>query len=194
MDGRRHRGPRTSSSLRAKLTMVVFRIRATRPDDAAVLQHVERSAGERFRDVDLFAVADHEPLPVEVLAKYARAGRSWVAIDDLNELIGYVLVDVVDNNAHLEQMSVRPDHQGGGIGRALLGCARDWAIDHGKSALTLTTFADVAWNRPLYEHLGFRVLSDGEIGPGLRALREVEAAHGLDPHLRVCMLMDVKRE
>ncbi len=62
-DGRRLRGPRTSSSCRAKLTTVVFRIRATLPDDAAGLQQVERCAGERFREVDLFAVAITSPCP-----------------------------------------------------------------------------------------------------------------------------------
>jgi hypothetical protein len=57
--------------------------------------------------------------------------------------------------------------------------------------MTLTTYRDVAWNRPLYEHLGWFVLAEPDIGPGLRAVRDIEASHGLDPAARVCMRRDV---
>jgi len=59
------------------------------------------------------------------------------------------------------------------------------------TALTLTTFGHISWNRPLYEHLGFRVLSGEEIGSGLRAVCDAEAEHGLDPDLRVVMRLDL---
>jgi len=55
----------------------------------------------------------------------------------------------------------------------------------------LTTFTNVAWNRPWYEHLGFVVLGDDQIGPQLRAVREVETQHGLDPAERVCMRLEL---
>ena len=57
-----------------------------------------------------------------------------------------------------------------------------------------TTFNDVPWNRPLYEHLGFRVLADQEIAPGLRAVMATEAAHGLDAASRVAMRKDSRLE
>lgn len=80
-----------------------------------------------------------------------------------------------------------PDHQGRGLGRALVDRAEQWAKGRDLKALTLTTFDHIPWNRPFYEHLGFRVLADDEVGPGLRALRESEAAHGLHPASRVVM-------
>ena len=58
--------------------------------------------------------------------------------------------------------------------------------------MTLTTFRHVPWNQPLYEHLGYRELTDGEIGPELRSLMAEEAAHGLDPALRVAMRKDLR--
>lgn len=124
---------------------------------------------------------------MDVLARYANAGRSWVAVDGMDVPIGYVLLDVVDGCAHVEQVSVRPDHQGAGVGRALIERARAWAADTGLSAITLTTFTDVPWNAPLYHHLGFRVLREDELGPELREVRDTETAHGLDPSKRVCM-------
>ena len=95
-------------------------VRPASTGDGPALQEIERLAGERFREVGLSTVADNEPFPVEVLARYAAAGRSWVAVSDEADPIGYVLVDVVDGNANIEQLSVRPDHQAAGVGRALL--------------------------------------------------------------------------
>jgi GNAT superfamily N-acetyltransferase len=173
---------------------VTITIRAATADDGPALQDVELRAGEQFRDVGMADIADDAPASLDELASYAAAGRSWVATDDADgagQAVGYVIVDVVDGCAHVEQISVVPAAQGRGVGRALLDRVRDWAVESGCPALTLTTFTDVAWNRPLYEHLGFRVLAEPEIGPELQAVRAVETAHGLDPASRVCMRLDL---
>ena len=166
-------------------------IRASRADDGPTLQTIEILAGERFREIGLAAVADDAPLPISTLTAYADAGRSWVAVDERDVPIGYALVDVVDGQAHLEQISVRPDEQGRGVGRALIERVRYWAQGSRCSAMTLTTFDVVPWNRPYYERLGFRVLQDAEIGPELQALQMIETAHGLDPAIRVAMRLDL---
>jgi GNAT superfamily N-acetyltransferase len=152
------------------------------------LRSIGLLAGERFRDVGLPEVADDAPPSLDGLARHTNQGRCWVAIGDAGGPIGYVLVDAVDGNAHVEQVSVHPDHQGSGVGRALMDRVFEWAGEAGMPAVTLTTFSDVPWNAPLYRHLGFRVLRDEELGPGLRAIRDQETAHGLDPVRRVCML------
>lgn len=166
---------------------MAMEIRPASADDGPALREIERLAGERFRDVGMADIAADEPPSAASLAAYAAAGRSWVAEDPTHGIVGYLLVDVVDGNAHIEQVSVRPDQQGGGVGRALIDHAAAWAAGHELPALTLTTFEHVAWNAPLYQHLGFRVLAEDELGAELRALRDVEAAHGLDPATRVCM-------
>lgn len=162
-------------------------VRVVRDEDLPVLREIERAAGQRFREFGLDQVADDEPASIETLADYAAGGRAWVAADAEGAPVGYVLVDAVDGAAHIEQVSVTPDHQGRGLGRALVEQAAQWAAGQNMTALILTTFGHIPWNRPLYEHLGFRVLADDELGPGLRAVRETEAAHGLDPALRVVM-------
>jgi GNAT superfamily N-acetyltransferase len=110
----------------------------------------------------------------------------------------YVIVDVLDRPgpgpggaAHVEQVSVDPAYAGRGWGRRLLDHVADNARRHGLVAVTLTTFRDVPWNAPYYERCGFRALSEDELGPDLRRLRAAEAAHGLDPALRVCMRRDL---
>jgi GNAT superfamily N-acetyltransferase len=166
-------------------------IRAARREDAETLGDIERRAGARFRDVGLGHIADAEPFSAAELTEYVEQGRAWAADDERGQLCGYVIADVVDGNGHVEQVSVDPEHQGTGIGRALVARVGEWASTIGATALTLTTFTDVPWNRPLYEHVGFVVLKETEIGPELRAVRAHEAELGLDPEIRVCMRLDL---
>jgi GNAT superfamily N-acetyltransferase len=84
-----------------------------------------------------------------------------------------------------------PSYARRGIGRSLLDRAATHAVANGSSVLTLTTFERVPWNAPYYRRCGFRVLGESEWTPGLRAVREREAAHGLDRWPRVCMRKDL---
>ena len=159
-------------------------IRPARVDEIEALRDIERRAGARFRDVGLAHIAEAEPFSAEELTAFIEAGRAWAWGDPP---IGYAVATVVDGNGHLEQISVDPEHQGTGIGRALIDHVADWARGTGAPALTLTTFIAVPWNQPLYEHLGFVVIAEYELGPELRAVRAHEAELGLDPAQRVCM-------
>lgn len=151
-----------------------------------MLREIERVAGSLFAEAGLADVAAHEPDSVEHLTEYLDAHRVWV-IADGGETVGYALVDIVDDLAHLEQLSVLPDHGRRGLGAALLEHVCEWATQRQFEAVTLTTFKHLAWNAPFYAAHEFRVLGDDEIGPELRLLREEETNHGLDPSLRVCM-------
>ena len=161
-------------------------IRAATAADSPVLRRIEIDAGAQFADVGLADVAAHDPFPIAELDAYAAAGRSWVATGAGDAIVGYAVAAVVDGCGHLEQVSVLPEVQGAGVGRALIARVEEWARDEGYPAVTLTTFVDVPWNGPLYAHLGYRVLADDELGPELRAVRDEETRHGLDPARRVC--------
>ena len=170
---------------------MAWRIRPAHPRDSAAFEEIERSTYGQFRSVGLDIVANEPPDPVDVLDTYADAGRSWVACDDGDAPVGYVLAAEVDGSAHVAQVTVRAEWQGHGVGRALIERVVSWAHEHGFGAVTLTTFSDVSWNRPLYEHLGFRVLHDEEIGPELREIRHEETRKGYDPQARVAMRLDL---
>jgi GNAT superfamily N-acetyltransferase len=166
---------------------MVVSIRAAAAIDARSIQQIELLAGQRFLEVDMREIAADEPPSLEDLALYARDGRSWVAVDEDNVAIGYALVRRVDNDAHLVQISVVPEMQGRGIGRRLVNQVEIWANEQSIRSITLLTFTHVPWNQPLYEHLGFHVLPESEIGPELSVIRAHEAEIGLDPSLRVAM-------
>jgi GNAT superfamily N-acetyltransferase len=168
-------------------------IRPARLDDVPVLRELERAAGEAFRELEMDSVADDDPPTAEDLTAYQRDGRAWVVADGEDRPIAYLLVEQVDQNAHIEQVSVHPGHARRGLGRALIDTAEAWAAARGLDGLTLTTFADVPWNGPYYARLGFRILAAGEMTNGLRDIREQEAAHGLDAWPRVTMRRAVVR-
>jgi len=94
--------------------------------------------------------------------------------------VGFAQLDVVDGRAHLQQLAVDPIYGRRGLGTALVQACGMWAARHAFSELTLTTFAQVPFNAPFYSRLGFRVIDDAVLPPGLAVLRRQEAASGLD--------------
>jgi GNAT superfamily N-acetyltransferase len=167
-------------------------IRPARMDDLATLVGIEAAAGAAFRKLGMNAVADDDPGSVEDLEPYAETGRAFVAVDSEDRPVGYLLVDAVDGAAHIEQVSVHPDHARRRIGRALIERAASWARSRGLGALTLTTYLEVPWNGPYYERLGFSYLATEEETPGLRAVRKREQAGGLDAWPRACMRLPLR--
>ncbi|GGQ45706.1 GNAT family N-acetyltransferase [Streptomyces mutabilis] len=162
-------------------------IRSPRVNELPVLQDIERAAGQRFRDIGMREIADDDPLPLGELVRYQQSGLAWVAVDAADVPIAYLIADRVDGGIHVEQVSVLPDSARRGVGKSLLDHLADHAQSEQALALTLTTFSEVPWNAPYYSRCGFRVLADSMLTPGLRKIREREAADGLDRWPRVCM-------
>ncbi|MFF3677915.1 GNAT family N-acetyltransferase [Streptomyces sp. NPDC002120] len=176
-------------------------IRAAHMDELTALQDIERAAGICFRDIGMAEIADDEPLTLDELGRYQRAGMAWVAVDGPGAGAGvdagagvpvaYLIADRVDGNLHVEQVSVHPERARRGIGRSLLEHLAGLAAREGVPALTLTTFTEVPWNAPYYARCGFRLLDDGALTPGLREIRARESEHGLDRWPRACMRREV---
>jgi GNAT superfamily N-acetyltransferase len=162
-------------------------IRSARVDDLPMLGHIERAAGAAFRDLGMAAVADADPPSMSELTRFQADGRAWVVADAADLPVAYLLVEVVDGNGHVEQVSVHPDHARQGWGRALLDAVDRWAVRSGLLALTLTTYADVPWNAPYYARLGFDIVAEDDLSEGLRRIRAREEASGLAAWPRVVM-------
>lgn len=166
-------------------------IRPAREEDAPRLQHIELATHPQFAAIGLHNVAADPPDSIEVLVDFARTARSWVATTDQGDVVGYILLGTADGAAHIDQVTVHPDYQGRGVGKSLVDRAKAWAAETGRRAVTLTTFSEVPWNMPLYEHLGFHVMDDAEIGPELKAIQAHEVDKGFGPEGRVAMRFDL---
>lgn len=139
-------------------------IRPVRPDELVLLPAIEAAADTLFRPLGI------GPLPGPgTPSEFAGALVVLVAGDPP---VGLCRIDGVQGGAHLEQLSVHPDHTGHGIGRALLraGCA--WAKAQDFDEITLATYRDVPWNGPFYASEGF--VERGSVDDFLRS-------HGLEP-------------
>jgi GNAT superfamily N-acetyltransferase len=167
-------------------------VRPARPDDLPALRDLERAAGAAFRELGMDAIADDEPPGLAALAAYQREGCAWVVADEGDRPVAYLLVELLDGAAHVEQVSVDPGHARRGLGRTLIDTAADWARRRGIGTLTLSTFADVPWNAPYYARLGFEVIPETDLTDGLRRIRAHEAAGGLDAWPRVVMRRGVR--
>jgi GNAT superfamily N-acetyltransferase len=168
-----------------------MRIRPPSTSELPLLQEIEVAAGRCFADVGMPEVAADEAPSIALFEHHRAAGLAWVAVDDADLPVAHLLADDVDGCLHIEQVSVHPDHAGRRIGRALIEYAAGIATAVGRPALTLTTFAEVAWNAPYYERFGFRRLTVDEETPGLVAIRRQEAERGLDRWPRLCMRRDL---
>jgi len=139
-------------------------IRPVRPDELTLLPALEAAADTMFLALGI------GPLPGPgTVEEFASA---LVVLVAAAPPVGLCRIDAIGDGAHLEQLSVHPDHTGRGIGRSLLraGCA--WAAAQGYGELTLATYRDVPWNGPFYASEGFV-----EVGP----VDEWQVARGLEP-------------
>jgi GNAT superfamily N-acetyltransferase len=87
--------------------------------------------------------------------RYDDCVRAWALIPD------------VAPNVHVNMLAVPPRYQGRGLARALMdrvhAMSRDRADSHGVS-LTTESESNVA----LYQHLGYRIVGEATIAPGVR--------------------------
>lgn len=162
-------------------------IRAARQSELGDLARLEVQAGQLFHTVGMAEIADHA-VDRQALRRSQRQGLIWVA-EEGERTVGYVIAAVLDGNAHIEQVSVAPTHARRGIGRRLIAHVEGWGRREGRPATTLTTFRDVPWNGPYYRRLGYRELSNAEIGRELTATMRHEAAlPGMESAFRCAMI------
>src|SRR5262245_34090737 len=165
--------------------------REARVGDIPSLIAIERAASEMFRSLSMDFVADDDPGSPAELAPYIRGHRAFVSTGECDAPVAYIILDLVDGAAHIEQVSVHPDHARQGIGRTLIERADEWARERNLRSLTLTTYVDVPWNAPYYKRLGFRNLPLDEETQGLRTIKERERAAGLEVWPRTTMSRDL---
>ena len=109
-------------------------------------------------------VADDALPPLSEYERYTRTGDLWVVGDPP---VAFAIVEDLDANTHVDQLSLDPNWSRRGIGRSLLDHVTGLARAQGRPFVTLTTFVAVPWNTPYYRRLGFDEVPEDEMDPGL---------------------------
>ncbi|TDD88190.1 GNAT family N-acetyltransferase [Actinomadura rubrisoli] len=154
-------------------------VRPAGPADMAGLPAIENSADEVFAAAGIV----FPPGPTVIEKMIEDAAEIIVAGDPP---VGFAAVEPLDGAVHLEQIAVRADLMGRGIGVRLLRAVRDRAAAAGSPGVSLLTFRNVRWNAPWYAAHGFAELPEDQWGPGIRSHwnDEIEGGlHALGPRL-----------
>ena len=125
-------------------------IRTARAGDATAVRDVVLAAYERY-----IAIIGMQPAPMlDDYALRSSAGQVWVTEDDRGIAGVLVLQDGADYFL-LDNIAVRPDRQGFGIGRSLLDFAEAEAQRRGWTCIVLYTNALMAENLAIYKARGY---------------------------------------
>jgi GNAT superfamily N-acetyltransferase len=166
-------------------------LRAARPDEIDTLRAIDDDAALLYAQhgIALVMAPDH-PFARAERARWLRSaelGRAFVLVDALEQVAAYAVLDVLDGQPYLDQLAVRSSAMRRGLGRRLLAHAADWARQSGGSAIWLTTYAHLPFNRPFYERHGYQVVPEAACGAGVRHHLEEQRRYLPAPEQRVAM-------
>lgn len=130
--------------------MQPWRLRRAEPKDATALASCIDAAYHHY-------ISRIGKPPGPMLADYAEEivrHQVWVAELE-QQIIGALVLIAEENALLLENIAVRPDYQGRGVGRALLELADGEALSQGYSELRLYTHETMTENIALYSRSGW---------------------------------------
>ncbi|MCG8490400.1 MAG: GNAT family N-acetyltransferase [Sneathiellales bacterium] len=170
---------------------MLYTIRRATEKDVPFLADIEMDAGEILREHGLDAVADMPVAPHGYFEDFQAPNSIFVAADDRDQPVGFALLMVKDNQAHLKELSVHRDHMKQGLGKKLIEAVENQSVEQGFQKITLTTYSDLSFNAPFYERLGFDVFDPDKSWPEITAIRQDEKTRGLDIKPRVAMMKNL---
>lgn len=135
-------------------------VRLAGDDDLPALREVVDAAYGRY-----VARMDRKPAPMlRDLRPRVRAGEVWVVG---RAATGLICLTVEGDAVLVENVAVRPDAQGGGLGRRLMDFAEQHARRLGLHRVRLYTNEAMTENLAIYTHLGYREI-DRRVDDGYR--------------------------
>lgn len=130
--------------------MTPVRIRLATPGDAEVIDELVQCAYAHYVDR-----IGRRPGPMdEDYARKVAEGKVSVAVEG-GEIVGLIVLARESDHLLVENVAVGPEHQGEGIGRALLAFAEEVAAEVGLTTLRLYTHALMTENLAFYPRLGY---------------------------------------
>lgn len=99
--------------------------------------------------------------PIPMTKNYGAAianAQVWVATQQQEQqaqVVAALVLDITDEGFLIDVIAVLPQHQGTGVGRALLELAEREALRQGHDSIYLFTNEKMTENRALYERIGY---------------------------------------
>jgi len=173
-----------------------YRVRPARGNEVGELQNIDIASASLFRGTGLIDFGPlgepNQPIPEERLRKGFGDGLIWVAVDNLEELVGFALCSDRGEDLYLDQLSVLPRHGRQGLGTRLVRRCLQEAEARSYKRVSLSTFRKVPWNGPFYKKLGFREVPSWRMQDWQNEIRELQK-QTMDVKLRCFMARQVKR-
>ncbi len=166
-------------------------IRAALPGEVGTLREIDDDASALYASHGLsLELGPSHPFVRDEVARWRRCierGAALLAVDAAGRGVGFAALSSVDGAPYLDQLSVRRAAMRRGVGAALLAHSLEWARAAGGTAIWLTTYDELPFNRPYYERRGFCVVPEAECGPRLRAHLTQQRRYLPVPPARVVM-------
>ena len=174
------------------MTETGIRIRIATIEDLSHLAAVQTAATQLVPEANLPVHLRYGVTDPETLQAACKERRLWVAATEDDRLVGFAMATIMDGDAHLDELNVRPEDGGRGIGTSLVTAVRTWAVREGFSALTLVTFRHLPWNEKFYKKQGFKEIPGRELGVGVARLIDEEAKIGINTKNRIAMQITLR--
>lgn len=168
----------------------MIRIRLATTDDVPKVAPLEAAAAEVYRTIGMDAIADDAPIAESLLLQAVEEQRLWVAVE-YGELRAYLLGDFLPESLHIDQVTVHPDAARRGIGALVIESASSDERAKERGCVTLTSFANVPWNAPYYERIGFMDIAESEWPAGIAEKVAEDQENGISRWPRVVMRRDI---
>jgi N-acetylglutamate synthase-like GNAT family acetyltransferase len=131
-----------------------IQIRRARPDEAAVLTEIAHAAKRHWGYPENWI--QHWQVELTITPEFIADNEMYVAVEG-EEIVGCCALTFNDSSAELEHIWIRPEHMGGGIGRALFRQIKDRARNLKLPALELSADPNA---EGFYERMGARRIGE----------------------------------
>ena len=129
-----------------------FEIRKATSEDEVSVRLCAEDAYEQYVEA-----IGRKPAPmVADFGSLIASGSVYVAAETDGELIGFIVFFYEDDQVMLENVAVRSNAAGKGVGKRLITFCEEQAKQYGKKRIKLYTNEKMSDNLTIYPHLGYR--------------------------------------
>lgn len=171
----------------------MIRIRLGSADEIHKVAPLELAAAEAFRTIGMDAIADDAPMSEAELLAAIDEQRFWVAVE-YGVLKAYLVGDFLPRSLHIDQVTVHPDASRRGLGALMIESVSADPRARERGLITLTSFANVPWNAPYYERIGFIDIAESDWPEGVAEKVALEQSKNLAAWPRVVMQRVIPEE